>query len=106
MLFRSNNSELYYDFNIIAPLLQNYKYRLFQVAFDIGSLYPIEIFLDDDLGYELGHKVDEEDNSKRAPIRVHSDSEFEDLLKSIFNTRITRNIIKNLKESSGEPDPE
>lgn len=101
-----NSSKLYFDFNIIAPLLQNYRYRLFQVAFDIGRLYPIEMFLDEDLSHELGHEVNVEDNSKRAPIRVQSDFEFEGLLKEIFNTRTTRNIIKNLKDSSEEPDSE
>lgn len=101
-----NKGKLYFDFNIIAPLLQNYKYRLFQISFDIGRSYPIDIILDDDISRELGLIRGEGDNSERDQIYVRSNSDFEHALTKIFNTRTTRSIIKNLKDSSEEPDSE
>jgi hypothetical protein len=42
-----------YAFNLVAPALDNYTYRLFTVSFSV-DLYPATFSLDDDIDQELG----------------------------------------------------
>ena len=42
-----------YRFNILAPLLRNYRYTLFIVNYNILNMYPIYINLDEEIYKEV-----------------------------------------------------
>ena len=50
-----DNGHFVYHFYIVAPTLNNYHFLLFSVEHDI-ELYPLEIYVDEVLGKELGAK--------------------------------------------------
>lgn len=71
-------------FMLLAPALGNYAYRLFSIEHGI-ELYPVVLDVDDDILMELP--------SQSRPVQANSEAEFLDLLRRIFASRKTRQII-------------
>lgn len=101
-----------YHFYIVAPTLNNYHYHLFTVEHDI-ALYPLKIYLNDEMGSELKaqfgnktakkvHRADDESDDKQVYQKqyvwvVASEFEFVDALKEILASRKTRQVIAALR---------
>ena len=74
-----------YVFLIVAPALDNYRYKLFTVSHGIGS-YPVTIWLDEDMQVEIGF----------TEVVAESENEFMEILEAIFNTEKTKKTIGTL----------
>jgi hypothetical protein len=92
-----NQTLLDFDFNIIASLLQNYRYRLFGVQIDISENYPMKLFLPSKLKKELIGDIEE---SKESAIQIYSELELVDWLRKIFGSEFTVNIISSLIQTT------
>ena len=86
-----------YNFYITAPALNNYRYRLFTIFFDIG-LYPVNFMLDGEIQKQIC--------PLKKPTKANSESEFMQILGHIFNSDRTRTIISSLISQSGGFDNE
>jgi hypothetical protein len=75
----SNHSEIYYDFDIIAPNLNGYRYNLFKIKHKTISLYPCTLIED----VYKSHIINDED-------------ELLSKLQEIFNSIQTQKVIKSL----------
>lgn len=96
-----------YDFVIVAPALGGYRYRLFQIAHDV-SLYPVEIYPDEDILEEILPMLTERTGADewriaadqrllpRRTVLAQSEDEFLDLLEKIFRAKKTAQIITGL----------
>jgi len=71
-------------FMLLAPALENYAYRLFSIEHGI-EFYPVVLDVDDDILMELP--------AHSRPVQANSEAEFLDLLKRIFGSRKTRQVI-------------
>ncbi|KPA09970.1 hypothetical protein MHK_009824, partial [Candidatus Magnetomorum sp. HK-1] len=60
--FDSSTDSIIYHFYIVAPTLGNYRYRLFTVSHNV-TLYPLEIYVDDELGKEVEAKQEIDDRT-------------------------------------------
>ena len=76
-----------YSFNLVAPALGNYTYRLFYVAHDI-NLYPATISLDDDIAQEVDNFGGE--------VQVSNEEEFKDYLSRILGSQKTLKRISTI----------
>lgn len=90
-------SSMMFDFNLLAPLLENYRYKLFSTYFDILESYPLKLYLDKKIMNEL---IGENEEADKNGILVFSQEEFLDWLKRIFNSNSTKNIINTLRASA------
>lgn len=72
------------DFNLIAPALSNYRYRLFSIVHPLEN-YPVEI---------SGAP------GQDAPVGARDEPEFLNGLSDILNSERTRRIIQSLIEHS------
>jgi hypothetical protein len=77
-----------YSFNLVAPTLDNYTYRLFTVAYDV-NLYPATITVDDDIALEL-------DDLDADELSASDEAEFKDFLSRIIGSQKTRKVISAL----------
>lgn len=100
-----------YHFYLVAPALNNYYYRLFSVIHDI-SLYPVNIYLGEDLGQELQAEVDKSTPldlvssalsasglakiETRYLLRAATEIEFIEHLSKILQSKKTRQVISAL----------
>jgi hypothetical protein len=48
-----NQPRVSYYFNIVAPALENYRYALFRIEYDIVNMYPVTISIDGDIYKEM-----------------------------------------------------
>lgn len=83
-----------YSFELIAPVLDNYSYLLFVVAYDV-NIYPVAISLAKDLRAEISIEP-----------QANSEDEFLALLRRIFTAPKTRSIIQALIAQSVDLDTE
>ena len=82
----------YYTFEIVAPLLNNYRYELFVVSFDI-QMYPVKLYLDEDILHEIAPNLKDE---YYGPLAANDSTEMKTLLQSILNTQKTITVIRSL----------
>jgi len=85
-----------YVFYIVAPALGNYRYKLFTIWHSV-DLYPVIICPDQDIRDELYP------DSHKDEIQAESENEFVGMLKAIFHSRRTGNIIQALISQSTAP---
>ena len=88
----SLGSNFQHRFNITAPALGSYSYRLFTVSHPM-DLYPLNVDLDSDICYELGLFF------KPAPVKrisIEDEAEFLKLLDRILKAERTKYIIRTL----------
>lgn len=93
----SNQTMLDFDFNIVASLLQNYRYRLFSAQIDISENYPVKLFLPAKLSKELTGGYEE---AQKGGIIIYSELELMDWLRKIFGSEFTVNIISTLIQTT------
>ena len=97
----SKETSLIFDFNILASLFNNYRYRLFTAGIDISAHYPLVLFLPFKLKAELlGSNEEKQGND----IVVNSEIELLDWLRRIFSSEFTLNIISSLVQITERGD--
>jgi hypothetical protein len=79
----NRDGTFWYGFNLVAPALGNYRYRLFSIIHSI-NFYPIEI---DFFGVD-------------GLIKVSSEQEFIESLKTIFASEKTKQVVQALMAQS------
>lgn len=84
-----------YRFNILAPLLRNYRYTLFIVNYNILNMYPIYINLDEEIYKEVYY------SSEKEPLKIDNESELISNLTRIFRSNKVKQILKSLMAESG-----
>jgi hypothetical protein len=102
-----------HDFYIVAPILQNYRYRLFSVTHDI-DFYPLSVYLEEGTAESdsmFGKHPLKRDLFPTKPfVLVESEDGFIDVLKLIFASKKARRAVKNLmaqsKPARGYTSPE
>ncbi len=75
-----------YDFLITAPALDNYTYRLFYLDYDV-DFYPVRFVMDEAIANELGIV-------RGQALNAAGEQEFTDILKQIFASQKTRQVIQ------------
>lgn len=90
----SKPPRFYYDFYLIGPVLDGYRYKLFTIGNSI-DLYPVVFFLDDEIRSELLN----EESGKR--IVAESEEEFMEILRRILNSKKTVRVINAILAQSG-----
>lgn len=102
-----------YLFYIVAPALDNYRYRLLGLFYDVSSLYPVIIDVDDveiqkEIPSKFNYKVKTLGSTTEVKIivKANSEEEFMEVLKAIFNsTKVLRVISVLLSQSDPSYDP-
>jgi len=85
-------------FSLVAPALGGYRYRLFTMGHDI-RMYPLTIRVDSENYNLVNPKTPDKETvadrlrRQRNEFKVDNEPELKDLLKKIFATRKTRQII-------------
>ncbi|RLC20652.1 MAG: hypothetical protein DRI57_04335 [Deltaproteobacteria bacterium] len=95
-LDKKNDMGFRYVFYIVAPALGNYQYKLFTIWHSV-DLYPVIICPDQDVRDELYP------DSHKDEIQTESENEFIEMLKAIFHSKKTGNIIQALVSQSTAP---
>lgn len=80
-----------YGFYIVAPALGNYRYKLFTIQHDV-NLYPVKFTTDEDIKNEI--------YPDKNTISAGSEKEFLEILKKIFQSKRTKQIIGSLLSQS------
>ena len=90
-----------YGFYVVAPVLQNFRYRLLEVSHNI-ELYPLSIYVDEEIinENEGWNDIEQENSWSKKYFKAKDESEFIDLLKIIFSSNKTKRIIANLMSQS------
>ena len=104
----SEEREFSYAFLIVAPALDNYRYKLFTISCGI-NLYPITINVDRDIQAEIPTNVRESEENQIRQFResllfgkkpevkrklvAESEDEFMEILKKIFSAKKTKKVI-------------
>lgn len=84
-----------YSFYIVAPVLENYQYRLFTIYHDI-ELYPVNLIIEDEIQKEIFPEKEEQE------ICIYSEDEFLETLKKIFSSSKTTRLIQAILVQSGK----
>jgi len=87
-----------YDFYITAPVLNQYRFRIFTVAYDF-KLYPVRFYLDKDIQDQIQTEMGSVWG--RQGISANSEEELLGLLMQIFSSNKVRQIINALLVQSG-----
>ncbi|MCK9440397.1 MAG: hypothetical protein M0Q13_03135 [Methanothrix sp.] len=93
----SNQTILAFDFNIVASLLENYRYRLFSAGIDISENYPLVLNLPKKLIIEL---IGNDEEAQTKGIIINNELELLDWLRRIFGAEYTINIISSLIQTT------
>lgn len=78
--------EFLYAFLIVAPALDNYRYKLFTISYNI-NIYPVTISVDGEIRAEI-NPVDPE-----GKLTAESEDDFVEILKKIFSAKKTKRVI-------------
>jgi hypothetical protein len=105
---RSNANLFIYAFYIIVPALNNYRYRLFNISYEL-SLYPLQMYVENDIRKEIPSDFIKRKDDTVDPLEfVYADSEkdFLEILRIVFNsTKVMRVISVLLSQSDPSYDP-
>lgn len=90
-------NEFIYFFYLVAPVLDNYRYKLFAIRHKI-ELYPLRIYPDEDILNELLRDVPDEIQPFIRPqfVAAEDEKEFLTYLRHIFGAKKTIRIINSL----------
>ncbi len=88
-----------YSFYIVAPLLENYQYRLFTIYHDI-EFYPVNFILDEAVQEEIFLER-QEPEIREKEILVYSEDDFVEILRKIFNSQKATKVIQSILLQSG-----
>jgi hypothetical protein len=87
-----NENYFAYNFNIVAPSLENCRYRLLTIEHDIG-LYPLFLYTEDDILDDIPSDFD-------TKLTIESEEEFMETLRTIFGADKTKRVISSLLSQS------
>lgn len=93
-----NDDSFLYEFFIVAPFLENYKFRLFVVRQKVMALYPAIVILDNDA--LIDNTFPEAKGKPRLLINAKDQDQFEEILLKIFSAPNTQSLIKLLVSQS------
>jgi hypothetical protein len=92
--FEEENSEFFiYNFYLLAPALEGYRYKLFFIKHDI-ALYPLRIYMDEDILNEI--LSDKSETIMPSFVVIESEEDFLEYLRKIFGSRKTKRVINSL----------
>lgn len=101
----ANSGDFAYDFNILAPLLNGYRYKLFTMSYPI-HMYPVRIGVDIDIALEI---VEQHSDLNNAPTSTsqrvfyaQSEEEYIKLIGLVFNSAKVRNTINAILAHSAK----
>jgi hypothetical protein len=95
-----SEDNFYYQFYIVAPALNNYRYRLFSMSHDI-CLYPLSIDVEAEIGEELENaQLEENQYGESYILEIKTESELMEGLKAVFSANKTKRVIKALLAQS------
>lgn len=86
---RKTLGEFGFQFNIVGKLLDGYKFTVMRFAHDI-TLYPVQFFLDSQLGEELRIKTSA---NQRYIKKIEDPDKLEEFLKSVLTSKRIRDVI-------------
>jgi hypothetical protein len=92
--WRQNNYPFKYGFVLTCPALGNYRFRLFSIGYDI-YMYPVRFDLDSDVAGEI-LKDTHVELGKDGTFQASYEEEFIEILKRIFSSRKTVQVIRAL----------
>jgi hypothetical protein len=101
----SKSNLFWYHFYIVAPALNNYHYKLMRIHHGI-DLYPAYFHLDSDVYKEIGEQfktTDFEGSTDESHIMAGSETEFIDILRLVFNSKKTIQVITFLMSQLADP---
>jgi len=82
---------------ITAPVIDNYSYRLFYLAYDV-DLYPVRIALDEAIAKELGVV-------RGQTMTASGEQDFTDILQQIFASQKTRQVVEAILSQAIDLSP-
>jgi len=91
---RLEDTDFGYGFDVVAPALGGYRYRLFSIYHGI-ALYPVTIELDDEAMLEI------DPESKGRAVAALDEAAFVRVLERIFKAKKARRVIEALWAQSG-----
>jgi len=90
-----------YGFYVVAPVLQNFRYRLLEISHNI-EIYPLSIYVDEEIIDEnkdwIG--IGQENIWSKKYFKAKDESEFIDVLRMIFSSKKTKRVVANLMRQS------
>ena len=93
---RKYNERFNYSFELVAPTLDNYHYRLFTVEHDI-SLYPLHLYIDQDIAEELKNQTSLDFDEEGTPfVSAENEDELMKQLRIVFSSKRTMHLVKAL----------
>jgi hypothetical protein len=96
---RTESNRLAFVFNIVAPLLNNYRLRLIGIAHGVVALYPVRV---------AAFLMPGEDEESVKIFEARDEKQFINIIKEILNDSTTISAIQSLwAQSEGFPsEPE
>jgi hypothetical protein len=99
LLGTSTTEQFVNGFYLVAPALENYRYRLFTISHSVNP-YPVIFELDEPLYYEVGDPELVQVKNPRYILKARNEQEFATILQAIFASERTRQIINVLRAQS------
>lgn len=92
---RKYDERFNYSFDLVAPTLDNYHYRLFTVEHGI-DLYPLRLYLDTDIIEELKNQISINADADGYFVSAENEDELIKQLRLVFGSKRTRHLVKAL----------
>lgn len=86
MVATDEGSFFVHSFNLIAPALGNYSYKLFEVIHQVTPYYPLEIHFSD------------------LTLKAEDEEQFIEALKKLFADEKTLKVVNSLRSQSASAD--
>jgi hypothetical protein len=84
-----------YDFYIVAPSLNNYRYKLLTISHGV-DLFPVTIQVEESIYKEIDSPKYFKDNKVHHSFWTDSEDNFLEILKAIFNSSKAKRVISSL----------
>jgi hypothetical protein len=105
-VYSEEGETLSYSFNLVAPALNNYRYRLFQMRHDI-RMYPLYLNVELEIFKEIAEteylkqqKLYDRGLLEPPDLTVRDEGQYISLLRAIFNANKTKQLISAMLAQS------
>ena len=88
--------DFHYALYLVASALNNYRYRLLDIFYNVSPLYPMKVEVESDIYNEISSKF----KSPEQNIGAFSEEDFKNILREIFNSAKVKRIISVLLSQS------
>ena len=92
IILHSMQNDFSFRFDLLGPFLDNYRFTLLRLSHDIG-IYPVKILVDSGVSKELGLPTS---TRGLGEIKAVSPEEFENFLKTVFQSHRVRRIVGSI----------